>query len=94
MQDHLGHAGRESQGVEGMMCRGADWGISLERMINVLRIPLSLVLQVEEKVLGNKGVAVLHLKPRGGVLRAHQKFVEGPCLVIQWLGICLPLQGT
>ena len=86
--------GDPCQGIEGMMCLGADWEISLEGMISVLCITLSLVLQVEKKVLGNKGVAVLHLKPSGGVLRAHQKFVGGPCLVIQWLGICLPMQGT
>ena len=42
------------QGIEGMMCLGADWGISLERMISVLCITLSLVLQVEKKGAGEQ----------------------------------------
>ena len=46
--------GDPCQGIEGMMCLGAGWGISLERMISVLCITLSLVLQVEKKGVGEQ----------------------------------------
>lgn len=48
----------------------------MDRMISVLCIPLSLVHWVEEKELGNKGVAVLHLKPSEGLLGVCQKLGE------------------